>query len=453
MPYPGVPDSKTKEMEKCVKSVMADGKKKDEAIAICKESIMDSGKRDLTLQEKSSIIRQQWNLLFVDSDYVTPWVRWVFDNYIVFEIDGAYYRAEYEWETSDVSDLVFVTDGVEQVEHSFSPVRSALQPHPIRSAGGNRYETYAVVFGSPDKRDLYRTYFDAETNYYLDWYTERPWLYNHAQRNKEWRSKMANEGAHRIGTWTDIGMDDVGVFVAGELDESNKYWEAVKTLQEESVLYPSSGTIDYIMRIAPDGHVEEWPIAEVSSTVQPGEFRTKPISKAAARAVEILEGNDDLKGGYVMSMPDALKRILGRRSAEEGEVEEVTAAAEEEEEEVEVEETEAPEEDGSPELVEEVRSLREDIQLVVEHVNATIRTLDERQKDVEDVILALSQGKEESVRSALADPDWRKNLYVPTRSAGLPQEEEMSEDETAAVRAANESPDEPGDVFAATRVA
>lgn len=40
MPYPGVPDDKIADMESCVKKVMAEGKDKDSAIAICRDSIM-----------------------------------------------------------------------------------------------------------------------------------------------------------------------------------------------------------------------------------------------------------------------------------------------------------------------------------------------------------------------------------------------------------------------------
>lgn len=44
MPYPGVPDSQTEKMERCVASVMKSGKDEDSAIAVCKSAIV--GKSD-----------------------------------------------------------------------------------------------------------------------------------------------------------------------------------------------------------------------------------------------------------------------------------------------------------------------------------------------------------------------------------------------------------------------
>lgn len=46
MPYPGIPDEKIEKMDSCVKKVMADGKDKDAAIAICHKQIMGKSKKD-----------------------------------------------------------------------------------------------------------------------------------------------------------------------------------------------------------------------------------------------------------------------------------------------------------------------------------------------------------------------------------------------------------------------
>jgi hypothetical protein len=46
MPYPGVPKSKTKKMERCVERVIKkEGKSKSSAIAICHKSIMGKNKK------------------------------------------------------------------------------------------------------------------------------------------------------------------------------------------------------------------------------------------------------------------------------------------------------------------------------------------------------------------------------------------------------------------------
>lgn len=47
-PYPGIPSARTADMEKCVKKVMAEGKSKSSAIAICHDSIMGKKEVDMT---------------------------------------------------------------------------------------------------------------------------------------------------------------------------------------------------------------------------------------------------------------------------------------------------------------------------------------------------------------------------------------------------------------------
>ena len=58
MPYPGVPKSKEKEMERCVSNVMSDGESKSSAIAICHESIMgkDSQKMEKNMDSSNFYI-------------------------------------------------------------------------------------------------------------------------------------------------------------------------------------------------------------------------------------------------------------------------------------------------------------------------------------------------------------------------------------------------------------
>ena len=65
MPYSNVPEDKQEAMERCVKKVMADGKEKENAIAICHDSIVGKGKplalsMTITKAEKMSDGRIRW---------------------------------------------------------------------------------------------------------------------------------------------------------------------------------------------------------------------------------------------------------------------------------------------------------------------------------------------------------------------------------------------------------
>ena len=47
MPYGGTTHEQDKRIERCVAKLMAEGKSKDSAIAICKSSVLDAAKRAL----------------------------------------------------------------------------------------------------------------------------------------------------------------------------------------------------------------------------------------------------------------------------------------------------------------------------------------------------------------------------------------------------------------------
>ena len=183
---------------------------------------------------------------------------------------------------------------------------------PIRSVDGSTYRAYGVLFGSAEERDLYNTYFTRDTEYYLDWYESRPWLYHHG-RNPQ----LAAERTSRIGTWRSADIDDKGVFLEGELDRRHKYVEEIDTLIAAEILFPSSGSLQYMVRIDDDGFVKEWPIVEVSSTVSPGEWRIAAIQPAAQRAYETLTLNTKNPGGSILmtSLADRIRASLSRRAA------------------------------------------------------------------------------------------------------------------------------------------
>jgi len=139
---------------------------------------------------------------------------------------------------------------------------------PIRSfedaEGKTKYRAMAIRFGSPEETDWYGTYFDKDTEYHLDWFRTRPWIYDHG-----YNPMM---GPMRIGSWTDVEWTDEGIFFVGELLDHFKFREAVEELINRSVLFPSTGTLSYLMDWDWEtGHMKSWPIVELSSTTRPAE--------------------------------------------------------------------------------------------------------------------------------------------------------------------------------------
>jgi hypothetical protein len=401
-----------------------------------------------------NLVRLQWSKLFEPDDYNRPYLRFIFPDYAVFPFEGRYYRIDFEMDGTSVE---FDQDTVEEVEMDWNPVRAGavLSARPIRAVDDDTYRAYAVLFGSDKKRDAYGTYFDEDTRYYLDWWSTRPWLYHHALGGAKHREPLVRSGIQRIGQWKSTDVDDIGVFVEGELDEHHKYLDAIKQLlDDEQVLYPSSGTIDYVMRVGDDGHVEDWPIAEVSSTVAPAELRMQPISARGMQALRALEGVPE--GRFTMGVLDD---ILGRKTKDvEGteETEDVVETVDEgdvDEPEAEVEETEVEEEDVE-ELAEAVArhlNLGGDLEKLVD----AIRSLDEAVSDVhgrldnvEQVTAKLAEDEPERVRSLIKDKDWADKLWSARRSA-----EEVDKDDVEKIKQNNNpSPEEGGDVFSAVKM-
>jgi hypothetical protein len=448
-------------MESCVAEVMAGGKDKSDAVSICRSRLVKDGKKDVTLSEREGRVRASWSAIFKDGDYnePLPWLQYIFDDYAVFTLNGDYWKIEYSWEGTQA---VFNFESIVLVEHTFSPIHSLMVPHPIRSGENNRHAAYAVVFSSDKEKDLHGTWFDHRTSFYLDWFSERPWLYHHGLRPEE----LVSSRSQRIGTWDSIGQDEIGVFVEGELDLRHQYVDAVKQLLDDDVLFPSSGTLNYLMKVAPDGHVMDWPIVEVSSTVAPSEFRMKPISEASRRAMDILEHRaDEENRRYMMSIQETLEKLLARRSAgdeddgvdvegsEEAATEDVTLEVPEGEE-----VGEEPEEgvDEAPEEVVSDDGLTKSVDAlisVVQSLDAAVKKNFEDIEAIRDVVEALATEHVQSVKSAIENPEsWQDSLFVATRAAA--SEETVSDEEAADIRAANQkgSGDGATSVFAATRV-
>lgn len=168
-----------------------------------------------------------------------------------------------------------------------------ILPRSVRAVEGKigRVHSYAAIWGDEDNPDLYGTFFNKDTDFCMDWFDKRPWLYDHAYNNFVRSAK--------IGAWRDADMDDFGLFFIGELDERFRYLDELQFLMELGYLFPSSGTLSYVARIADDGWVEKWPIVELSSTVAPAEWRI-PAQVDASRRRQAAQAIRRL-GGLTMS--------------------------------------------------------------------------------------------------------------------------------------------------------
>jgi len=337
----------------------------------------------------------------------------------------------------------------EQVEHEFVAVGSRVlfsgASTFIRAVDDSpgRYRAHAVLFGSPETKDLDGYYFTPDTEYHLDWFTERPWLYHHGLHPQL--------GGVKVGTWDDIGVDEAGVFVEGELKLAGAYREAVETLLEAEVLKPSTGTLNYMAKAADDGRFIEWPIVEISSTVVPAEARMLPITPAVMSAMKALEPLESSKGGTKMSIGDAVKEFVEQLmatkaaspAASEPEAGTEGTPAESTEGESEVADTEENEvEVTTAEVaVELAKALKFDqVIKAIGALDVGVKSVSDRLAALEGVVQGMAASESEKVKSLLEGDDWYKSLFVASKQADV-----MPEKAASSVAAKNQTPTTPSE--------
>ena len=132
----------------------------------------------------------------------------------------------------------------------------------IKSSGDAwELDVLGVPYGGPNNgRDSDGEYFDASTKLYLDKYPTVPAVYYHGYDEN---GAPASE-PQIIGKTTGYEVKQDGVWFRVVLDQANDYarrvWEAAKN----GVARASSGSIAHLRRVARDGHITHWPVAELS---------------------------------------------------------------------------------------------------------------------------------------------------------------------------------------------
>lgn len=321
-------------------------------------------------------------------------------------------------------------------EHSVSVLQSRPVQSPIRKVADGRFKCYAMRFNGPEEKDAYGTYFNANTRYYLEYWNTRPWLYDHGLNPTVGRSK--------IGDWDEIGIDDQGVFVQGELDRHHKYCMSVEALIDEGVLYPSSGALDYLVRIADDGHVEDWPIGEVTSTVRPADWRMLDSVSPAARTAMRSLLDDYITEVRDMGTKDDLLKLFGLRAqdvedldADKSDDDAATEPDAEGDGASEGDDQQGNIDDGEPvaglSTVQEpdaelIRSVVEIVGVEFKTVRTAIEALDGAVRNVSEtldqhskLLAGVATTETERTQRALVDGDWLGSLYVASRSDDAPE--------------------------------
>lgn len=151
------------------------------------------------------------------------------------------------------------------------------QMKTIKMLGANRLGGYMALWGSETTKDLDGEFFTPETEEMtaiFDTIGKLPFLYNHA-----------TDGALKtsvVGVIDTLQADDIGLWYEAQLDQSNKYKDAIRQLANKNALGTSSGTLPGARRVAKNGQILRWPVIEGSATATPADARQiaeRPIAE------------------------------------------------------------------------------------------------------------------------------------------------------------------------------
>ena len=132
----------------------------------------------------------------------------------------------------------------------------------IKSDGDTwELDVLGVPWGGPNGgKDADGEYFDASTKLYLDRYSTVPAVYYHGYDEN---GLPAGEPQF-IGKTTGYEVKQDGVWFRVVLDKANDYARRVWDAAKNGIARASSGSISHLRRVAPNGHITHWPVAELS---------------------------------------------------------------------------------------------------------------------------------------------------------------------------------------------
>jgi len=132
------------------------------------------------------------------------------------------------------------------------------------SEDGLRVGGYGMLWGDPEHRDAYGTYFVPDANYWDDKISSRFVLYDHGFDNTLKASVLGDIVLERD--------DERGRWVEAQLANHAEYLDWIRPLLQQNALSWSTGAVAHLADFT-DGKATSWPIVEYSLTTAPAEPR------------------------------------------------------------------------------------------------------------------------------------------------------------------------------------
>lgn len=122
-------------------------------------------------------------------------------------------------------------------------------------------DVLGVPFDGPNGgKDVDGEYFSQRTKFHEDKYGLPPAVYYHGFGD----DKKPSSAPEYIGRATKRWADAQGIWYRVALDKASRFAQRVWEAAKRGAARASSGSIAHLARVARDGHIDEWPVAELS---------------------------------------------------------------------------------------------------------------------------------------------------------------------------------------------
>lgn len=229
----------------------------------------------VSLNELSSKVRRAFYRMGFEEDCWFDGVEEVYDGYAIICMSyGEYYQAPYsitaEGEIMPSSPDLWLPVEKEWVAKNAVKYadRKVVFGSKVKALGDGKVGGYLVLFSSPNQPDLYGDYFDSETDFDIENGVKTSIYYNHGFDPVLQKRRLGKAA---------IGLDDVGVWIQGQLDLRDEYEQAVYKLVKMEKVGWSSGTASHLVEVEETGktcHIKRWPLGlDASLTPTPADPR------------------------------------------------------------------------------------------------------------------------------------------------------------------------------------
>lgn len=141
----------------------------------------------------------------------------------------------------------------------------------LKYLGNGKVAGHGVLFTDQTKHDLYKDYFDKESDLDIEDGDRRTAYFNHGLDKTLKNTKLGKAEFNFDG--------EVGLWMQAQIDERQEYSKAVLKLADDGELGLSTGALSHLVIREAKGngvhYVKNWPVGEISLTTTPAEPRTQ----------------------------------------------------------------------------------------------------------------------------------------------------------------------------------